>query len=569
MTDNYELLWMEYNSERSDNFFINESSYMLDKLEKYSNDEQKKSILLEKYIVSVIRYMYLAYMKLEHDKDEWEYIDKIIKKFIIENKDHISYYKSRKNNTKNFLLKIIYHIGCYLLTHTHKDIIKIMNEMFKESEKLLLDNEHHESQCMLFFLYNFNKKYNLNQNGKICDFILRFSNISRKRFRYLMDLCKLASKIDDMKQNDLAKLIDSLVKESENETDPYMYRDAMHIAISAIKENVHTREYVLSLKEKFAKRMEKFGFSDIEPLLRIEFLSNANEIYAQTKTKLNNSKIDKKISLINSEISNTSKKIKWSKIEHEISIEPVHISGNTGIERVRFIIDVFNQFIPSVDKIYSLTKNLTNQYPLTSLFSRITIEQNSLRSISINDEDIQESKFIDTYQFRVDINEQILSRSIKELEKSEKITSSNYYDYIEISGMHDKKNEFDIMALKIIEKGIMHHCNCEYVESVHLLIPQIEDILKRILGKNNLPISRIDKNSYPLDQTLGRLISNATPIFREDVIKYLQMKLLRYGKNQRNKICHGLSTPDLFNHSTSLSIICIILFLTYWYNYRK
>ena len=276
-----------------------------------------------------------------------------------------------------------------------------------------------------------------------------------------------------------------------------------------------------------------------------------------------------KISLINSEISNTSKKIKWSKIEHEISIEPVHISGNTGIERVRFIIDVFNQFIPSVDKIYSLTKNLTNQYPLTSLFSRITIEQNSLRSISINDEDIQESKFIDTYQFRVDINEQILSRSIKELEKSEKITSSNYYDYIEISGMHDKKNEFDIMALKIIEKGIMHHCNCEYVESVHLLIPQIEDILKRILGKNNLPISRIDKNSYPLDQTLGRLISNATPIFREDVIKYLQMKLLRYGKNQRNKICHGLSTPDLFNHSTSLSIICIILFLTYCYNYRK
>ena len=569
MTDNYELLWIEYNSERSDNFFANESSSILDKLEKYSNDEQKKSILLEKHIVSVIRYMYLAYMKLEHDKDEWEYIDKIIKKFIIENKDHISYYKSRKNNTKNFLLKIIYHIGCYLLTHTHKDIIKIMNEMFKESEKLLLDNEHHESQCMLFFLYNFNKKYNLNQNGKICDFILRFSNISRKRFRYLMDLCKLASKIDDMKQNDLAKLIDSLVKESENETDPYMYRDAMHIAISAIKENVHTKEYVLSLKEKFAERMEKFGSSDIEPLLRIEFLSNANEIYVQTKTKLNNSKIDKKISRINSEISNISKKIKWSKMEHKVSIKPVHISGNTGIERVRFIIDVFNQFIPSVNEIYALTKDLTKQYPLASLFPRITIEQNNLRSISIKDEDIQESKFIDTYQFHVDFYEQKLSLSIIELEKSEKITSSNYYDYIEISGMHDKKNEFDIMALKIIEKGIMHHCNCEYVESVHLLIPQIEDILKRILGKNNLPISRIDKNSYPLDQTLGRLISNAIPMFREDVIKYLQMKLLRYGKNQRNKICHGLSTLDLFNHSTSLSIICIVLFLTYCYNYKK
>ncbi len=566
----FESLWSKYDTDRHEDFINIDSMALLKKLEKYAKtDEQKKNIMLEQQIVSIMQDVYMMYIRLELNKSEDGIIGQKISKFVKECKSSSHYFEHRKKSTTNFWLQCTYHIGCYLISHSHENIIHIMKVMFIECEKFISNGNYNQCQHMLIFLYNINKKYNLDQTKKIISSIISFAHIGCERIVFLLNLCKLASKIKEINYEELLQVIKLLIKQSDNEKDPYTYKDVVYTVISILKPNTRNESFIQSLKEKFAKRLERFADIIPEPMLAIEFLSHANEIYNQIRSGSNKNHVENRISNINIKISEKNKKLQFKKIEHRYSVKKLDIPGDTGLERIESIIMFFNEIVPSTNKIYEMTDKNARAFPLQAMFQTIRMGEDYPISISTTDEGIRESKFIDNYLSHVRHYENILSISIRELEKSCLITPKNYYDYVEISAIYDQANNQDNTTLKIMQAGFNHHCNGKYMESMHLLMPQIEDILRRLLIKYGMPSTRIDNKSYTLNHTLGNLISNSTSIFRNDIIKYMYMKLLKEGMNQRNKLCHGMSTPDLFTHSTSLSIICIILFLVHSYNYTQ
>lgn len=115
--------------------------------------------------------------------------------------------------------------------------------------------------------------------------------------------------------------------------------------------------------------------------------------------------------------------------------------------------------------------------------------------------------------------------------------------------------------LTLLEKGFEHYFQGDYVSSLHILVPQFEDILRNILDAAGRSIS-IPEHGVA---TLRSLLSDA------GFITVAGMNLKRYyelvlsdppGLNLRNDIAHGLLEPNVMDKSTVELILHLLLTLT-------
>ena len=183
-----------------------------------------------------------------------------------------------------------------------------------------------------------------------------------------------------------------------------------------------------------------------------------------------------------------------------------------------------------------------------------------------SEERMDYAEYIKNLEFRIDYHSAVLSNSVRDYEKNGQITANDYLDYLEFRGLHDES------VLKLIKHGFQKHCDGDYITSIHILIPQIEYTLRKLLEQQNVRVLKPKKQIIQY-VTLYELIDKSSSILDDNFIEFLKVNLVsRYSKNLRNKICHGLyeHPPELegydplhnFSHTTSLSLILIIMFLT-------
>ena len=568
----YKKIWSEFDAERDYDPFYYESISMLIHLEKLTKTTEQKNIIQFEYkLALIISFMYRTYAQLDYSSNDITIIeDKIYE--LKKNTNVSLYFEDRKKCTNNSQLRCEYYLGCYLLSKNKLDILEVMEYIFTQLTHIMSNDNYHDVQQLLFFIYNINKKYNLKQEQKIHSIILKFANECKNHSLFLQYLCELTLKMNMIKSNEIMNLSKSFASTLLNNDDIHAYKKGIDIVIifSNKTNDMKSKNYLQSIIKSLLKRMEKFVLDDNQqPILRLEFIKNIIDSYNKIKNNHNKMFINDKISYLNNQTSEITKIIKYTTLEHKIPIKKITIPGDTGMERIEKIINFFERMIiPTIDKIKDQNNENMKNYPLSYIFPTMEFDHNYPRSFSHSNEEIQESNFRRTYIQHIDIKEIMLSISVKDLEECKKLDQTHYYDYISISEIYDKNDEYDKITLDIIKNGITHHCNGKYMESVHLLMPQIENILKQILKKYGVVISKNDDHYYILEHTLGTLISKSQSVFNRDIIKYFQMKLLKDGKNQRNDICHGIPNLELFSHRGSLSIICIMLFLIRRYNHN-
>jgi len=106
---------------------------------------------------------------------------------------------------------------------------------------------------------------------------------------------------------------------------------------------------------------------------------------------------------------------------------------------------------------------------------------------------------------------------------------------------------------RILQQGIHRHFERDYISSVHILIPQLENILRTWAEQANIAVKKLDANAKGTiwgQKLLGDLLSDA------DVKRNLGDNLVRVMKwyldiNEpfgfRHKVAHGFIVPDLCN----------------------
>jgi hypothetical protein len=95
----------------------------------------------------------------------------------------------------------------------------------------------------------------------------------------------------------------------------------------------------------------------------------------------------------------------------------------------------------------------------------------------------------------------------------------------------------------IFAKGLLHGLEGDFVEAVHLLIPQIENSIRFLLRKRGVVTSSINSNGIQNERNLNDTLSTSEieEIFGKDIIFDLQGLLVeKFGANLRHSMAHGL-----------------------------
>lgn len=161
----------------------------------------------------------------------------------------------------------------------------------------------------------------------------------------------------------------------------------------------------------------------------------------------------------------------------------------------------------------------------------------------------------------IQLNESQLSVEIQRLERQNKIS---------VTGVISFLGNFEIVedtSFRLISCGISRHFKRDYVSSVHILVPQIETILRLVLvHKNIISATEFSQKNRSINETLLHTLlrqSKVREFLGESLSTYLEVKFTeQLGLNLRNRVSHGLldSVHDC-NHLVSFSLIVTLIIL--------
>lgn len=115
----------------------------------------------------------------------------------------------------------------------------------------------------------------------------------------------------------------------------------------------------------------------------------------------------------------------------------------------------------------------------------------------------------------------------------------------------------------IYAMGLQSGLNGNWIESVHLLVPQLENSIRYILANHGVITFRWgsdNEDDFPLSKILYQ--EEVKKIFGEDLTFHLKCLLLeRFGSNLRNVIAHGLADIDFLISWRSIYLWWICLYI--------
>jgi lysyl-tRNA synthetase class 1 len=126
---------------------------------------------------------------------------------------------------------------------------------------------------------------------------------------------------------------------------------------------------------------------------------------------------------------------------------------------------------------------------------------------------------------------------------------------------------FDPACRGLVTQGIKAYLSADHVQALHVLVPQIERSLRRLLGGLGQPTDKPRRGNpaWMVEKTLNDILEQE-PVVRErlgdDVHTYLLTFLAEpRGHNLRNKLSHGLMTDQDFRRELSDRVLHILLLL--------
>ncbi len=126
---------------------------------------------------------------------------------------------------------------------------------------------------------------------------------------------------------------------------------------------------------------------------------------------------------------------------------------------------------------------------------------------------------------------------------------------------------FDQDRQPLLENAVTAYFAGDHITAIHVLLPQIEHALRRLLGLLGKPTNKHRRSDLTVmvEKTLNDILENEQSIqdcLGEGVIMYLRVVLCDpRGLNVRNSVAHGLMKPEQFNRFVSDRLLHIILLL--------
>lgn len=217
-------------------------------------------------------------------------------------------------------------------------------------------------------------------------------------------------------------------------------------------------------------------------------------------------------------------------------------------------------FIPKRIEIEKQLDELFNSAPLSFLVNKQIIDYNGVPIATIGSlEDDRIGNVVQQMAQNLKISSIFLGFAIEETKKRFKMSYEDFVQYLYESPL------FLIEKKPFIELGIKYYFENSYVECIHILIPQIEDLVRNLIDIGGGTTLKSSRNGGIVYKTLEELLRDDIFLntLGEDISLYLRGLFTDIrGWNIRNNLCHGLIRIEMLNHIVADRLIHVLLLLT-------
>jgi hypothetical protein len=225
------------------------------------------------------------------------------------------------------------------------------------------------------------------------------------------------------------------------------------------------------------------------------------------------------------------------------------------------------------DLIIPNERNITNQvnddvkrYPLLLSFPHEKLSQHGpAGKVASTEEEIKNHLIDERMIQHIHYFENLVAQNLVKLERANRISIKGFIKFI---------SKFSILGdntVDLISGGLSHHFSQDYIASVHILIPQLENVLRILIKSSKVNILKEDNEVIMNKQFRGLLeIPQVGELIGIDFVNYLKIKFADIkGFNFRNDVSHGLLNVADFNNTNSYAILYSIVKLLKRYDELK
>ena len=220
------------------------------------------------------------------------------------------------------------------------------------------------------------------------------------------------------------------------------------------------------------------------------------------------------------------------------------------------------------------TKNareLMDKYPLQGLFGGVTMDHSGrvvarTRPAFSADENELELALWERVVRQVDLGYQVTVQT----EVVPAMNQLNFEHCISLADLVDLvvNNPFIPQGHEeLFARGFLAGLRWNFAESLSILVPQLENSLRHVLGQMGHEVTKRDKHGLQNYIQMGTMLSERRSeleeIFGKDIVQESRVLFLEHnGADLRNQIAHGLMRHDQFFHHASIYAWWFIFHLT-------
>ena len=218
-------------------------------------------------------------------------------------------------------------------------------------------------------------------------------------------------------------------------------------------------------------------------------------------------------------------------------------------------------FIPRKEKETKSMLDCAREHPLFYMISTVLIndEKGGTTKIGSIEKD-HEGKLAMHITETMQLNAIILDRAIHEMRRVGALTPDKFMDLIKDSPI------FEEDRLAIIREALDLYFEGKYVLFCHLIVPQIENAIRNLSALQGGAVLKNKQKDKGLQvKSLDELLREEVVVtaLSEDGAYYLQLVLTdQRSLNIRNRLCHGISSPNEFEKTTADRLIHVLVFLS-------
>lgn len=249
-----------------------------------------------------------------------------------------------------------------------------------------------------------------------------------------------------------------------------------------------------------------------------------------------------------------SEEIPWDKMEQ-------YLDGITAGDMIATMTRIAETFLPRIEEMSMKLDETVEKAKLLSMIPIVKIGENQVIARAGSIESDRKGRMMLQMADIIKYNHIFLMKSLDRLREKYEFTSRTVIPILFRSPIFDPDRSF------LLEQGIDAYLANDHVKAIHVLVPQIEHCLRRLLAMLGKPTNKHRRSdpSVMIEKSLNDILESEVDIknsIGDDATFYLCVLLCdSRGFNLRNDLAHGLMTPERFDRFLSDRIMHILLLL--------